>query len=148
MRAQTWTTWWTASLTGLITSVLLWVITSTGLAQREEIVERGKLEFQTYCTVCHGSGATGDGPLAEELKTKPPNLNQISKNNEGKFPFWRTYQIIKGADSSLRGHGREMPVWGDRFQWEGRGRGVDAVVARVRGRIFSLVYYLESIQGE
>lgn len=61
----------------------------------------------------------------------------------GQFPFWRTYRIIDGREES-RGHGpRDMPLWGDLF------RIVEAADEdAVRGRIWQLIYYLESIQKE
>ena len=62
------------------------------------------------------------------------------------FLFWRTYEKISGRDEEvIRGHGtREMPIWGERFRLESGAS--QEHQAGVRGRILSLVYYLQSIQ--
>ncbi|WP_370458558.1 hypothetical protein [Aliiroseovarius sp. PrR006] len=50
--------------------------------------------------------------------------------------------------SGVMAHGSDMPVWGDQFSADA-GSGLErdlSAVYEVRGRILSLVYYLESIQ--
>ena len=117
-----------------------------GLAQDQDIVEAGKREFQRSCATCHGVDAKGSGPSATALNVKPTDLTQLRKRQGGVFLFWRTYEKINGAsEAPIRGHGtREMPVWGERFRFE---RNADEEQQMgVRGRILSLVHYLESIQ--
>ncbi|HKA54761.1 MAG TPA: cytochrome c [Candidatus Binatia bacterium] len=116
------------------------------LAQEQEVIEAGKREFQRSCATCHGADAKGDGPSVGALNVKPADLTQLSKNHGGVFLFWRTYEKISGADEApIRGHGtREMPIWGERFRLE-KGTGEEHAMG-VRGRILSLVYYLQSIQ--
>ena len=89
----------------------------------------------------------GDGPTAGILSVKPPNLTQLSKKNGGTFPFWEAYATIDGSNEKMQGHGtREMPLWGHRFRAE-RGS-AETWIHGSRGRILSLVHYLESIQVE
>jgi mono/diheme cytochrome c family protein len=116
-------------------------------AQEQEVIEAGKREFQLSCAACHGTDAKGNGPTANALSVKPADLTQMSKKHGGTFLFWQTYDKISGRaeEVPIRGHGtREMPVWGDRFRLE---PGVSEQYALgVRGRILSLVHYLQSIQ--
>src|SRR5215510_14033671 len=135
---------------GMLFGVLAVTVWGAGvgksLAQEQEVIEAGKREFQRSCATCHGADAKGDGPSASALNVKPADLTQLSKNHGGVFLFWRTYEKISGADEApIRGHGtREMPVWGERFRLE-KGTGEEHAMG-VRGRILSLVYYLQSIQ--
>ena len=130
----------------LTAGTLLGIGPSIGLAQEQDIIEAGKREFQRSCATCHGVDAKGAGPSASALNVKPADLTQLSKNHGGVFLFWRTYEKISGADEApIRGHGtREMPIWGERFRLE-RDASEEHHMG-VRGRILSLVYYLQAIQ--
>ena len=111
-----------------------------------DIVDAGKREFQRSCATCHGVDAKGNGPAAAALNVKPTDLTQLSKQHGGVFLFWRVYEKISGKDEApIRGHGtREMPIWGERFRVESL-RGEEQQMG-VRGRLLSLVHYLESLQ--
>lgn len=141
------------STAGLLVTALLWVIPSAGLAQEEEeFVADGKREFQRNCVTCHGAEGKGDGFMSQYLTVKPADLTQLRKKHEGNFPIMYVYRTIDGREA-IKTHGtREMPVWGDTFL---RGRGgtpgappVSAAPAeyQIKGRIWALVLYLESIQ--
>ncbi len=131
----------------LVAAMLLYGIQGTALAQEEEVSAVGKLEFQGYCASCHGPGGKGDGLIADVLKTKPANLTQLSKKNNGNFPFWQTYRVIDGR-APIVAHGtREMPIWGDQFRVEESGKGASPE-SLVKGRILALTFYLESIQAK
>jgi len=144
--AMSWSNLHHWMLGGVLVMTLLWVGLDSSLAQEQEVVEAGKREFQRSCATCHGVDAKGDGPSASALNVKPADLTQLSKNHGGVFLFWRTYEKISGADEApIRGHGtREMPIWGERFRLE-RGDSEEHLLG-VRGRILSLVYYLQAIQ--
>jgi mono/diheme cytochrome c family protein len=102
----------------------------------------GSYLFRTYCASCHGTSARGDGPLADSLRRRPPDLTQIAKRNKDVFPGDLVHQIIDGRQK-VRGHGGpDMPVWGDAFARSAEG-GSEEVV---RARIGDLVKYLEGIQ--
>jgi mono/diheme cytochrome c family protein len=101
----------------------------------------GPVLYVTYCAVCHGKAATGDGPMAPVLKVHVPNLTEIAKRNGGTFPFARVQKRIEGSESAGLGHGtREMPVWGPIFSQVTSDRDFGKV------RIYNLTKYLQSIQ--
>jgi mono/diheme cytochrome c family protein len=98
--------------------------------------------FKTYCATCHGLSAQGDGPLADRLRFRPPDLTLISKRGGGKWEADKVARMVDGRDP-LKGHGGpDMPVWGDAFK--SSREGFDE--ASVKARIQALVEYLESLQ--
>jgi len=46
----------------------------------------GKDMFDTYCAVCDGKDARGNGPAANAMKTPPADLTTLAKGNGGKYP--------------------------------------------------------------
>ncbi len=127
---------------------VLWLMSSQGLAQQEEIAKAGKPTYEQSCAVCHGLTGKGDGGAVHMLTVKPADLTQVSKKNGGEFPFWRVYRIIDGREEAITGHGsREMPIWGTAFRATA-GRGNAGAASAVRGRILELIYYLQSIQEQ
>lgn len=95
----------------------------------ENAFEMGEIsgadEYYRLCATCHGEGGRGDGPMARVLKTPPPNLTLLAKNNGGHFPFLRVLQMIDGRNM-IEVHGsREMPVWGESLS-----RDYDQFIAR------------------
>ena len=103
----------------------------------------GPTLYKAYCAVCHGSDATGNGPMAPALKVPPPDLTQIAERNGGVFPKVRVERIIAGEEPLPSGHGtREMPLWGPIFSQVGRDQDLGPV------RIDNLTRYLMGIQRE
>lgn len=106
----------------------------------------GQNEYIIACAICHGESGKGNGTFASLLSIEVPSLTRLAAENEGEFPFLKTFMVIDGR-TALRGHGSPMPVWGDRFMTSASEYfgpyGADVVT---RGRILSLVYHLESIQ--
>jgi mono/diheme cytochrome c family protein len=137
---------WRAVRLGALMFLAVWGSAPTGFAQDKDVIEAGRREFQRSCATCHGVDAKGGGPAASTLNVKPADLTQLSKQHGGVFLFWRVYEKINGKDEApIRGHGtREMPIWGERFRVEGNASGEQQM--SVRGRILSLVHYLESMQ--
>jgi len=79
------------------------------------------------------------------LNIQPPDLTGISARNGGSFPFLEMVQIIDGRGEAL--HPGIMPVWGDRLGAEfGELYGPYGGELMIRGRIMSLVRFLETIQ--
>jgi len=104
-------------------------------------------EYRASCQVCHGKEGKGDGPMAGVLKKVPPDLTQLSKKNEGRFPFLKVAQVIDGR-AIVPAHGtREMPVWGERYAADiGETFGPYGGERAVRARVLELVYYIQSLQ--
>ncbi len=119
-------------------------VPAQSLAQ-DATIDAGKREYMVACAGCHGESGMGDGPLAGLLEIETPNLTTITKRTGGgDFPFYNTLKLIDGRD--VRAHGGDMPIWGERFQASAtsqRGETADMVA---RGRILSLVSYLQSVQ--
>jgi len=102
----------------------------------------GSDTYRTYCATCHGEKARGDGPLAESLRFRPPDLTHLAKRNGGTFPATKVVRIVDGRDP-VGGHGGpDMPVWGDAFKNAESGFD-DAGIER---KIRSVVAHLEKLQ--
>lgn len=96
----------------LLASFLAVSFCNAGTAQE---LGYGEAEYRDSCAVCHGSEGKGDGPLADELQTRPANLTRLSEKNGGEFPYSRVFAVIDGR-YIVPGHGeRDMPVWGRQF---------------------------------
>jgi mono/diheme cytochrome c family protein len=97
--------------------------------------------YRNYCATCHGPGGKGNGPAAAALKTPPPDLTVLAKNNKGKFPDLKVQYILENG-TDLAAHGsKDMPVWGPIF----RSMGADYLRHQ---REVNLATYLKSIQGK
>ena len=94
-------------------------------------VAAGRQRFERNCAICHGFDARGNGP---------PDLTLLSRAQGGDFPFTRIYRRIDGRDLPLAHGTRDMPIWGSRLKREGGDE------TWVRGRIFEIMLYLESLQ--
>jgi len=137
--------WLKGSLAILIVGCM-WGAPGVTQAQEQEVAAAGKPVYDQYCASCHGREAKGDGPAMNLLTVKPADLTQISKRNNGTFPFWKTYRVVDGRED-IKGHGsRDMPIWGAEFRSEASSSPV--AQTQVRGRILELVYYLQSIQAK
>jgi mono/diheme cytochrome c family protein len=109
----------------------------------QQSVRNGSDLFRLYCASCHGTTARGDGPLADAMRRRPPNLTELRKRNAGTYSTDLVFRIIDGRQQ-VRGHGGpDMPVWGDAFSRSLEGTSEDAIHARIQ----ALVDYIDSIQG-
>ena len=110
-------------------------------------IENGKQEFIESCSLCHGESAKGDGVFSSMLTISTADLTKLKTNNNNVFPFKEIYLTIDGKDE-IKQHGpRYMPIWGDRFKsntWASVNQAYADTL--VRGKIFELIIYLESIQ--
>ena len=123
--------------------VLLQAAPAPAPRQERQVADySGNELFRTYCAVCHGPSARGDGPLAASMKKRPPDLTQFSKQNNGTFPAEMVFKIIDGREPVAGHGGKDMPVWGDAFKRSAVGGSEDAVKARIQ----ALVTYIERLQ--
>jgi mono/diheme cytochrome c family protein len=98
--------------------------------------------FKSYCAVCHGVNAKGNGPAAPALKKQPADLTRLAADNSGKFPSLSVYNSIAG-DNMMPAHGSaDMPIWGDVFRTLSRDEGARQM------RLHNLTKYIESLQGK
>lgn len=90
------------------------VLSACSRANTETVASKVDAEalFVRNCANCHGLYGEGDGPAAATLSITPPDLRQIAKRNNGKFPHDAIVRIIDGR--TLRdGHDLPgMPIWG------------------------------------
>jgi len=101
----------------------------------------GKEMFANYCVTCHGTDGKGGGPAVAALKTTPPDLTVLSRNNGGKYPALKVASTLRG-ESNLPAHGsKEMPIWGPLFRSVAGGH-----ESEVQQRISNLSSYVESLQ--
>jgi len=133
-------------LVGIVGIVVLAM--STGTASAQATIKKGPIKptspsnahqmFDTYCAVCHGTEARGNGPAAASLSKVPADLTRIAARNGGTFPDVKVKRYIEGLDE-VTAHGpRDMPMWGDLFKSLNR----DTAQIRVQ----ALADYLKSLQ--
>ncbi len=119
-------------------------------ADNDEIsatIEAGSKTFYRFCSICHGPKAKGNGMFSDHLVNVPPDLTKLSKTNNNTFPWMALYKAIDGS-SIKPDHGTpEMPIWGNQFDLKTWGQSEsDYSDVIVRGRIFEILVYLQSIQ--
>ncbi len=137
---------WLKGVIAVLMVGCMWGTPRATQAQEQEVAAAGKPVYEHYCATCHGREAKGDGPAMNLLTVKPADLTQISKRNNGTFPFWKTYRVVDGREE-IKGHGsRDMPIWGAEFR--SATTSSPTAQTQVRGRILELVYYLQSIQAK
>lgn len=101
--------------------------------------------YRQYCGACHGLEGKGDGPVSGFLRPQPTDLTQLSKKQNGEFPFADVVRIIDGRET-VRSHGdSDMPVWGEILKNEGSS--VPAAEVEVRGKLLLITEHLRAIQA-
>ena len=112
-----------------------------GTAPRIQSVE-GVDTYKTYCAVCHGPQAKGNGPAATALKKVPADLTTVAKRNGGKFSAADVEAVIMGQEVMASHGSRDMPIWGPVFQSLAPDRSF------MKLRVSNLVDYIKSIQAQ
>jgi len=130
-----------AVLCGLAASAAAQQGQSPAGVQDAEAAAKGKLIYERYCAVCHGTNGTGDGPLAAELRTAPADLTRLAAKNGDVFPAGEVAKAIDGRGTT-RAHGTpDMPAWGEVFKRTG-GTGT----SDIESAVVRITHYLRSIQ--
>ncbi|TMM51167.1 c-type cytochrome [Sulfitobacter sabulilitoris] len=117
---------------------------STGAAWADD---EGQELYAQYCATCHGTDATGGGPMTDILTVPVPDLTQLAARNDGVFPMLDVIHIINGR-TGVRAHGGAMPVYGAVFYSEAEEAERYGQEIYARGKILSIAYFLESVQAE
>ncbi|WP_171212788.1 cytochrome c [Ruegeria sp. HKCCA5426] len=133
----------------IVRGILLALFVTGPVLAQEVSVDEGRDLYRTYCWQCHGFEATGDGPMAEMLAIRTPDLTKLAGENDGVFPIVRIAEQIDGR-SQLLAHGGEMPIFGAVFETDQQ-----IAVALTNGQpmmvglpLSNLLAFLESIQSE
>lgn len=113
----------------------------TGMPERPE----GAAFFAENCAACHGTSARGDGPLAGNLTTTPPDLTLLASNNDGRFPETKTLAYIWG-DPQENHLTRVMPNFGKDMALDLVPVDLDGAMTPTPRVLAALLVYLESIQ--
>jgi copper transport protein len=75
-------------------------------------VARGQEIFQQNCTICHGLGGRGDGPLARTLNPRPADLRvHVSQHSEGQLWLWISDGVPGTAMPAFRGSFSDEDRW-------------------------------------
>jgi len=101
----------------------------------------GKEMFKSYCAVCHGVDAKGNGPAASAMKTPPTDLTALAKKENGQYPAAHVAAVIRGQASTPSHGSQDMPVWGRLFSSISQGH-----EGQVQQRVTNLVNYIETLQ--
>ncbi len=92
-----------------------------GVAVSKPGATGGEVLYLRYCASCHGATGHGDGPVAADLRKRPPDLTRLAARNGGKFDERDLVAVIDGR-RAVAAHGdRIMPVWGEVFDAELQG---------------------------
>jgi len=130
---------------GVIVAAILFFVLAAKISAAEP---SGAQEYRDNCARCHGSGAKGNGPDANEKPGyRSVDLTRIAKRHGGRFPRQEIYDVIDGG-KRLPEHynfNSPMPLWGLSFQLRGKEYS-DESEAAVKRRINALLDYLDSIQ--
>ena len=98
----------------------------------------GDTLYKTYCAMCHGAGGKGDGAFAASLRKRPPDLTQLTKKNDGKFPAEKVKRTIDGRDLGPEHARGDMPVWGDTFSKTQEDNDPDSVRLKIEALLQSI----------
>ena len=104
----------------------------------------GETLFHRCCSSCHGTDATGKGPIARLLKHPPPDLRTFARRRNGQFSSVELARFIDGRQEVPAHGSRAIPVWGKQFaRIEVESTERESLVS---GNLLELVLYIESIQ--
>ena len=116
-------------------------------SELNDAIESGKQEFLDSCALCHGNDAKGNGVFSTMLTVPVADLTVLTNKYGGQFPFFEVYMTIDGRDQIRPHELMNMPMWGKRFTHVfNNSIDQEYTDTLVRGRIFEVMLYLQSIQ--
>jgi mono/diheme cytochrome c family protein len=75
------------------------------LARSAEVLARGRQAYNTYCSVCHGSLATGVGTLTSAYGAKPANLQSQTVRD---YADGRIYDVIVRGKNAMPSYAEDL----------------------------------------
>lgn len=72
----------------------------------------GQEKYVIYCGVCHGDKGLGDGPIAEKMLKRPPNL---TSNVYRGYSDGRIYNVVTNGWGLMGGYGSQVPEENERW---------------------------------
>ena len=107
--------------------------------------ERHEL-YLRLCAACHGRSGRGDGPCADEFKTRPPDLTRLAGRHGGKFPREDVEAALIGR-RVVPAHGTaDMPIWGQRLASPEESPAATAVAFEQARLVTALLDYVQALQ--
>ncbi|MBM3933309.1 MAG: c-type cytochrome [SAR202 cluster bacterium] len=75
-------------------------------------IDQGKTSYLQFCSVCHGDGGLGDGPLASSLDPAPSDLNEHVPIHPDSYLFATVSNGLPGSGMpALGGAMTEEEIW-------------------------------------
>ena len=105
----------------------------------------GQIVYEQNCAICHGADGRGDGLIAGQMDSAPPDLTRITFRERDVFPRTRILSVIDGY--TRKGPEEDMPEFGLLLQGETVPVVLeDGTLSPVPRPLAALLTYLESIQ--
>jgi len=113
--------------------------------KKTPIAASGQEMFNSYCAVCHGNNAKGNGPALAALKVPPPDLTLLSQHHGGTYPAIYVERVLRFGAENFPAHGtKHMPIWGPLLGLTSGGTNAPQTAQR----IYDLNQYIESLQAK
>lgn len=126
--------------TATAVAALLALAAAGPAAAEDAALANGKATFQRYCALCHGVDGRGAGPLADALKTVPPDLTRLAKRAGGTFPAGTFAETV--WTGKVAGHGKSAML-----EW-GKVLGAEQGQLEATATVLDLTIYVESLQAK
>jgi len=95
----------------------------------QEVLNKGRAEYEARCMHCHGENADGKGHLIGFLKIAPADLTVINKTNGGNYVTDKVLKAVLGRHKA--GEDKKMPLLKDVLSIE---------------KVYMISEYIKSIQ--
>jgi mono/diheme cytochrome c family protein len=69
-----------------------------------EVLAQGRLLFETYCAVCHGTDGRGTGPVAKHF----PTVADLGAAQIQEYPDGALYSIVREGGSKMPGYAETL----------------------------------------
>lgn len=95
----------------LLLSSTLTVSNAIASENNQELVNKGRAEYEARCMHCHGENADGKGHLISFLKIAPADLTVLNKTNGGNYVTDKILKAVLGRHKA--GEDKKMPLLKD-----------------------------------